>query len=543
MQTLLAALALVAAVTGLAYSNFKARAAPRREAKEPPPEFAWPVFVWAAALVIVGFAVTLPSRYPFSPGLTLGWGLLLGGALGLYAALESNRPYEAGYWWARGVGLLAAAVFGVSLILLVFRGYPNEALVGYSLGAALVAAVWRSCASPARAREGTENAGMVSDRSVELFALSAVALALGARLGIAHFPRSAEITVAGGYWSLPPLVTGVAVLGAIAFAGLVSASSAETARRRPLGVALIATALAVIVAILMAWKLFGDWRSGLTVLGGAVGFGLAAWLACEAEDSGPEGRPVTEVFGVALVALAVMAFAFTTFHGYGESLALSSGLPLVILISVSQVRSRRALAGPLLTGGFVIVLLLVLYRFFLEKNGAESPFDFQQHYNYFGIVLGTFTGLGLLAYGHNMWQIARSSSDEVATLRSVMTYAPLLGLAVVLTPGALLVVWGLGALSGFLIGLVLAELFWLMLLAWVSGDDRLIALAGAPHSYLLGMSLVAIQFSPLLLSLGDASRLIRVSIVGSFVLVGLLWALLKARVERRRGLQGGGGLG
>ena len=82
-----------------------------------------------------------------------------------------------------------------------------------------------------------------------------------------------------------------------------------------------------------------------------------------------------------------------------------------------------------------------------------------------------------------------------------------------------------------------------MLLAWVSGDDRLIALAGAPHSYLLGMSLVAIQFSPLLLSLGDVSRLIRVSIVGCFVLVGLLWAILKARVERRRGLQGGGGLG
>lgn len=124
----------------------------------------------------------------------------------------------------------------------------------------------------------------------------------------------------------PPLVTGVAVLGAIVSVRLPSTSSGETGRRRPLGVALIATAMAVIVAFLMAGKLFGDWRSGWAVLAGG--------LACEADgwdrEIGP--RPVTEAFGIALVALVVVAFAFTTFHGYGENLALSAALPLVVAL-------------------------------------------------------------------------------------------------------------------------------------------------------------------------------------------------------------------
>jgi len=267
-------------------------------------------------------------------------------------------------------------------------------------------------------------------------------------------------------------------------------------------------------------------------------------LACEAGGADEEQaeRPAAEAFGIALLALAVVAIAFRILHGYGEALALSGGLAIVVLVSVSQAKSRQALAGPLLTGGFTIVLLLALYRLFLERNGAGTPLDLQQHYNYFAVTLGALSALGFLAYGHRAWQIAKSASDERTALGSLIAQTPLLGLAVVLTPLALLVVFGLDALSGFLIGLVLTELLWMLLITWTGAEERAIALAGAPHAYVVGMSLVAIQFSPLLLSLGDASRALKSSIVMGFVIVGFLWVVVKAVIEERRGAAGGGGV-
>lgn len=72
MQTVLAVLALVAGVLGLIYSNISIVGTVPRGSGKPPQRFVRPVFVWAEALVVVGFVATLPSRHPFSPGLTLG---------------------------------------------------------------------------------------------------------------------------------------------------------------------------------------------------------------------------------------------------------------------------------------------------------------------------------------------------------------------------------------------------------------------------------------------------------------------------------------
>lgn len=544
MQTTLTALTLVMAAVGLVYSNLRAVGAVPRETKEALRKLLWLLFALAAALVVVGFVATLPTRHPFSPGLTLGWGFLIGGVLGLYCAWEGERSYEGARWVARGVGLLAAAVLGVSSILLIFRGYPNEALVGYSLGAVLVAAVWRSCMSPLRARQAHDNAGVVSDRGVELFALSAVALAVGARLGTEHFGCGAEAGIARIYWTLPALLAGVAVLGGIIPVRLASGPSTASGWWRPLALALIATGAAVMVAALMAWKIFGGWGPALAFLSGAVGFALAAWVACEADGGDEEQaqRPTAEAFGIALLSLAVVAIAFKILHGYGEALALSGGLAIVVLVSASQAKSRQALAGPLLTGGFTIVLLLALYRLFLERNGAGFPLDMQQHYNYLAVALGALSAFGFLAYGHRTWQIAKSASDERTALRCLIAQTPLLGLGVVLTPMAVLVVFGLDALSGFLIGLVLTELLWMLLITWTGAEERALALASAPHPYVVGMSLVAIQFSPLLLSLGDGSRALKSSIVMVFVIVGVLWVVVKAVMEEKRGAAGGEGV-
>ena len=385
---------------------------------------------------------------------------------------------------------------------------------------------------------------LLCDVGVQGFALSAVTLALGARLGIEHFDRGAPGGLGGGYWALPALLAGVAALAAIIPAGLASASAGQRRGWLSLMPAPIASAIAVVVAFLLASKVLGASRSAWVFLAGAAGFALVTWLALEADcsDEEQERRPLSETFGIALLSLALVALSFKLLHGYGEVLALTAGLILVVLVSLNRAQFRDSLAGPLLTGGFVIVLLLALYRLFLEKNGVGHPFEFQQHYNYFSLVLGAVAGFGLLTYGHGAWQVAASAVDRTAALSSLMARAALLGLAVALTPLVLAVVWGLGAVGGFLIGLVVAELLWMLLAAWATREDRAIALAAAPHAYLVAASLVAIQFSSVVLPLGDASRSWKSLIVIAVLLLALAWTVARSLARPARGAQGGGGV-
>ncbi len=543
MQTTLATVALLAAVVGLIYSHLTTLVSTRQEAgQRRPRQTPWPLLIWFAALVLVGFLAMLSSRPPFSPGLTLGWGFLIGGVVALYGVFEADRSFEGAQWLTRGIGLLSAAVFGVSLVLLIFRGYPNEALVGYALAAILAAGLWRACISPQRASEAVGERPIVADIGTELFALSAVTLALGARLGIEHFARGTAGGLGGGYWVLPALLAAIAALATVFPAQLTSEGPGRSDDWRSLIPGWIATAVAAALAFGLASKLGGTSGTALTFLCGAVGFAIAAWLALGAHDRvDSQARPVSEAFGVALLSLAVAALSFKLLHGYGEALALSGGLAIVVLLTARRAASSRGLAGPLLTGGFVVLLLLALYRLFLEKNGLGHPFDFQQHYNSFSLVLGALSGFALLTYGQSAWQVVKVAADRTAALSSLMGRAALLGIAAMLTPLILVVLWGLGAVGSFLIGLVIAELSWMLLVTWATGEDRAIALAAAPHAYLVAMSLVAIQFSSVVLSFGDASRWWKALIVIAVLLAGLAWAALRAPAGPARGAQGGGG--
>jgi len=149
MQTVLAAVAAGAAVLGLIFANLFPEAVPRRTR--------WrvltagelrPALVLAAVSAVVLFLLTLPSTKPFSPGLTLGWGILIGAVLGLYALFEASGSVAGQSGGVRTAGLLSAAALGPAAILLIFRGYPNQALMGCAIGAVLVAAICSCLARP-----------------------------------------------------------------------------------------------------------------------------------------------------------------------------------------------------------------------------------------------------------------------------------------------------------------------------------------------------------------------------------------------------------
>ncbi|HUS81490.1 MAG TPA: hypothetical protein VM283_09505, partial [Armatimonadota bacterium] len=312
MQTVFAAVSLAASAIALIFSEVQGR----DEQSGRPPDSTGPpraLLVWYGALVVAGFLATLPTRSPFAPGLTFGWGFLLGGVAGVYAALQVARPWRAGAWLARSVGLIGAATAGPAIILLVFGGYPNDALIGFAFAAVLLALIWRLCRGPLGAREGGDQSALEA-HGADLFALVAVATAVGARLGLEHFGGSAEGT-SGALRALPVLVGSVSGLAAVVPSSLAAAEGRRSAATRALLIGLIAAAIALVMVLILSWTVLGGWTPAVAAAAGAVGFAIMAWLASGADE---RGRPVLEVLGIALVALAVVAVGFKLLHGYGE---------------------------------------------------------------------------------------------------------------------------------------------------------------------------------------------------------------------------------
>lgn len=534
MATILAAIAVGVNVLGLAYANLSPQVGPRstrwRSLLSPPVR---PVLVLAAIAIVVVFALTLPTGSPFSPGLTLGWGILIGGLLGLYALFEAGGSFEGRDWNARVVGLLSAAGLGPSAVLLVFHGYPNEALTGCALGAILVPAVGNSLLRPALAACSDDDRPSANgDRGVEVYALAVAAIVAGMRLGIDHFPRADPGHTNGGYWALPAVLLAAETLTIILLSGI--------RERRPLRWPILlcggaAGAASVVVTAVLKVKLLPELAWELPLYGLLV-YGFVVTLLVHAQESADEGqsRPVALAFGAVLLVLAVVAIAFRRLQGYGEALALMAGLPVVAVPYLSGARTRRPVAESIAMGAFAVLLMLTLNRLFLERAGRGFMLDFQEHYDYLAVVLGIGACFGLLAFASRGIEQAR---EALTTGRgrpgSQMARTAFLGLVAAAVPLVLAAIWGMKAINAFLIGLVFAQATWMMLAAWVVGEERERALAGAPQVYFVGAILVAIQLAPRILAL-DLMRGQKLLIAGLATAVAVIWIVADAWGEAWR---------
>jgi len=98
-------------------------------------------------------------------------------------------------------------------------------------------------------------------------------------------------------------------------------------------------------------------------------------------------------------------------------------------------------------------------------------------------------------------------------------------------PLVLAAVWGVRTTGAFLAGLVLAQVLWMLLVAWTTGADRARALRGAPALYLAATALVALQFVPLVQA-WEPSRTVKVLLLGAVVAAIVLWLLIAGQARR-----------
>ncbi|HEY3397820.1 MAG TPA: hypothetical protein VGM19_09215 [Armatimonadota bacterium] len=531
MQAILSGIAVVVSLLGLAYANFHPRSLTRRDrwrALGAPPVHA--VALGGVVAVVALVAATISSHRPWAEGMQLGWGLLLGGLLALYALYEATGGPERGDWAPQAVGVLAAAALGPAVVLLLFPGYPNEALMGVALGAAGISALFVAVLRPWSPPNGDPLP--VHTAALEVFALATVACAAASRLAVSHFPH---VQAGGGYWALPPLLLATEALAIIMLAG--------NWRPRVRKWLLLAAGLAggavgvVLLAVLRAKHLLPDlsWAVGLGGLV-ALSFALAALLWEDPAEGEPEARPVGLAFGAVLLALVVATAAFRVQHGFGQMLAILTALPLLGVAYLGSRRPRPAPGATLAWGAFTVLLLLALYRLFLELVRHTAPLDFQEHYDLIGVVLGVMTLFGLLA----VLDRARQSAGErrprpLADLGRAVVW----GIALALAPLVLMTAWGPRTCGAYLAGLVIAAILWTLLVAWTGGEERGRLLVGTPGVYLVAATLGATQLGPLVQN-WEPTRTIKLLVVGVVLAGVLLWLLAAARAERRPGEAEGG---
>ncbi|MBW3622048.1 MAG: hypothetical protein KY468_01405 [Armatimonadetes bacterium] len=512
MQTTLAAVAAIGALVGMAFA-LAVRRGHLRQDEGTPYGHTKTLAVFIALGAVALALLTFLEMKPLSSGNTLGWGFLLGAALGLFTLYLSATAAD-DFWLPDSVGLLAAAVFGPAALLYLFRADPAAALGGGALGAAFAGCMARSLSPLVSARTpvGETAAGRPAYAGMEPFVLAAATLFAAARLGMERFPRNAPNDPAGAYWIAPAVLLAA---GALALSLLPGRRGGGI----PLLFGAIVGAVAVGGAALLHARALPD-LAWITPLFGLVGFGLLLlflWQEPPAE-TGEDARPVTPALGALFLTLAVLALAFQRQQAYGQALALVTAALVVTPVGLSRNRWREALPGALGIGAWSFALLLVLYRVFVEGAGRGRPLDFQNHYDVAALLLGLCGTFALLAFAHSD---AEREHDSAASPLRFLPRTLLLGFGVTAAPLAIATAWGVRATGAFLIGLPFAAAAWMLLAAWSAGEERRKTLAATPHLYLVASALVAIQLAPFVLAL-ELTRVQRLGVVGALALVALV---------------------
>jgi len=522
MQLILAVITLIASVLGLLF-GFLSRRAARGTGK---PAIISPALVglWAALAAVVLFLLTLPTGQPFSPGLRLGWGILIGALFGIIAVARSGNRDEDGM--AHAVEMLSLSAFGPALILIAFRGYPNEVLMGFALGAVLAAFGAGALLRPLLAGEEAGSSG--SAPGTELFALSTAAIVAGTRLAIGHFPRiSVDLSVnrwagfthtevAGGYWAFPALAVATAAL----VMALVPRDVNEEERPwLPLGVGALGAVAVVILTLIIGAKLLPELR-WQPLLYGVIAFGLISAGLIRHGQVGGGTRPLGLAFGAVIFTLAVLIIVFRgKMHGYGEALVLLVGLPIMAAHYLAG--KRDSLAASLGTGALTVGLLMVLFRVFLERMDSPWALTFQQQYNLVAALLGASATFGLLAFtGRTMERL--QGDPHRGRFSLLASRAALLAIFIGIVPPALAILWGEQAVSAFLAGLIVSQAAWMLLAAWTVGQERAAALAAIPQIPFLLAALVAVQLTRPMLEL-ELTNAVKLVIAVTITVILMIW--------------------
>ena len=492
---------------------------------EPARRRAWMISATILAATLVFWAVSMRSRAPFSPGQTLGLGFLIGGIAGAamcmlalrFAVLDARGTLRTRCLTVNSTSFWA--LFAVSLTYLLFRGYPQNALMGFGMGAAMAAVL-----------------GLLLDRRLALhiqtWAAFSITIAAATVLAVLHFDRT-QLRV---WWSLPLLLA--TTVCAAGYLGSELSCSARWRERTGAGYlisALVSAVLVIGLSAIYAWRLVAEWQLLEVMVVGVVVAALVAWVAASAAKS--RETFVGQDAGIAIV-LLIAAFAVVAFKlwaGLGLALGLL-GVWTLVLPSLRFVGQSREEGGAdlealprALCGAVIFGLVIVLFRLFIQQYREElGTTDLRIHYTYIGALLGLVIPFFLAS------RLQRAGLSNGGCDRCGIADGVAIGLVAAVSPVVLFLVWQIKAVLGLEFGLSAAAAYAVMRsVAAYDGTQGQGSALYREGVLILGAQLVAIQFTGALTGL-ELTRTSRIWALAIAVTLAAVWLIVAGVVAARR---------
>jgi len=503
---------------GSAATYALASASVERDAESGAGGGAWLAAGLTVVLTLVFWGVSLCTAPPFSPGQTLGWGFLIGGILGAIMVLAMPRFDALGCVGSTRAGYLLGccasfwALFGASLTYSIFHGYPQEALVGFAIGAVMAAVLARAVGAGSQ---------IPPHQFADLWMLFAVLIAAGTVLSVLHFNSNIE----RAWWPLPILLATTVCIAAYIGAEI---GSAGRLSERPgasfVLSALVASMLLLALGAIYAWRIADDWQFFAVVAAGVAVAAVITWLAASVGSTDDPTRGVEASAASAVLVIALAVVAFRLWGGLGIALGLIGGWSVILpaaglcvsVTSLPPTAGSEAIPRALRTA-ITFGLTIVLFRVFMEYYRTDlGTTDLRIHYTFVGALLGfvvpvVFTAW-VLRLGSKLWSLA------------------LVSLLAAASPLVLFVLWEIKAAMGYMLGLALAAAGALMGVPSrkAAGDAR-----DYTAPLVIGAQLVAIQFITPMMTIED-TRTTRVWVLAAVVLLGVIWLIAGGAADRRR---------
>jgi hypothetical protein len=516
MQTVLPWLAMGVGAATLALALLRSGVSRR------PPSTAWPFIFVAGAVLGLAALLTLPAQPPFSPGQTLGAGIMLGGIavlLGMCAGASSGVSGQSAGSYDSWSGRLGAPVCGVSLLLILYSNRVLDALSGFALGALIVGlVVGGGLALAAQGDSDGDPLNRELARGAELTAL--IATVLAAAVYLATFHRGP--TGVREWQSLPALFAAAAA----ALLAVRAAAGAPAGRSWLYDLLLIPIPL-LVIGWLVAHQLNGT-SSFLVVVGLGLGvFGLIAWLDRVAAGRVAAGSGLARLdlaLLTSLLAFGGAVLAFREASGYGLALMTLAGLalyPLAVASDEGAAPTRGLFANAVLIGA-----LLALYRMFTERNDYARGFQPDFLYYYVALALGAL--LPALLAGAADDSMPAADTPPGGRTFSALARVLLVGAVSLALPLAVWLLIGDRPQAALLVGLTVG-------VALLASRDTLGGAGQAPLWRLSAalIALSAVQFTHLLLPLALRTRGQRLGVLTAVAAVVLLALALTAWRESR----------
>lgn len=478
-----------------------------------------------AVLTLIIWTVSMKKSVPFSPGQTLGYGFLIGGMAGALAGILAfafeSRPanQQEPRKLAQSANSMAFfGLFGVSLTFLIFHNYPQMALIGFSIGAAM-AAILRFFLQSLR----TDQSSMLT----ELWAVFAITLASAIVLAVYHFNNDSVRM----WWALPILIGASVCISS--YIALETGFSNRFTNRPATGYIIsTSTAAALTIALSAVYSAYiaHSWQLLGAVAVGTVIFAFIAWLAASyIRDDNRAGALEAAAASVLLI-IAGTVVAFKIWSGLGIGIGLIAAWAILIpMIALREKALPKALTASLALG-----LTIVLFRLFIESYRYDlGTADLRIHYTFVGALLGAIAPFlfasSLMRLGALLGKDESTTADYCA-----LVGVSAIGLLAAASPVVLFAIWQIKAVLGFMFGLIAAQAFLLIVQIFdVSCQRDEQSMTFYSTSLLtIGAQLVAIQFIRPLLT-WESTRTTRIWVLAIAAAIAALWVIATSFISRR----------